>query len=72
MAFLRNAGVVSSRNLDQWVFYRVREEGYNMVKQIIDFLEKDAILQDDLKTFDTLKSNRELASNKIEAKDYRR
>jgi len=70
MAFLKNAGVVSSRNHDQWVFYRVREEAYNMVNQIMGFLDKDSALQDDLMTFETLKSNRELAANKIEAKDY--
>ncbi len=70
MTFLKNAGVVSSRCQDQWVFYRVREEGYNMVQQIVDFLEKDRILQDDLKTFEILKSNRELAANKLEAKEY--
>ena len=70
MAFLKNAGVVSSRNHDQWVFYRVREEAYNMVSHIVDFLEKDNVLQNDLQTFDTLKSNRALAANKIEAKEY--
>ena len=70
MAFLKNAGVVSSRNHDQWVFYRVREEAYNMVNQIMGFLDKDSALQDDLLTFETLKSNRELAANKIEAKNY--
>lgn len=70
MAFLKNAGVVSSRSHDQWVFYRVREEAYNMVSQIVDFLEKDSVLQSDLQTFETLKSNRALAANKIEAKGY--
>jgi len=70
MSFLKNAGVVSSRNHDQWVFYRIREEAYNMVTQIIDFLEKDTILQNDLELFRTLKSNRTLAANKIEAKEY--
>lgn len=71
MAFLKNAGMVSSRNQDQWVFYSIREESYNMVNQIFGFLEKDILLQKDLKTYETLKSNRELAINKIEAKDYR-
>ncbi len=71
MSFLKNAGMVTSRNQDQWVFYSIREESYNMVKQIFGFLEKDPILLEDLKTYGTLKSNRELAINKIEAKDYR-
>ncbi|MEQ9230089.1 MAG: metalloregulator ArsR/SmtB family transcription factor [Cyclobacteriaceae bacterium] len=71
MSFLKNAGMVTSRNQDQWVFYSIREESYNMVNQIFGFLEKDPLLQEDLKTYETLKSNRELAINKIEAKDYR-
>lgn len=70
MAFLKNAGVVSARNHDQWVFYRVREEAYNMVNQIVDFLEKDSILLADLDTFETVRSNRNLAANKVEAKGY--
>lgn len=70
MSFLKNAGVVSSRNHDQWVFYSVREEAYDMVSQIMGFLDKDSVLQDDLKIFETLKSNRELAANKLEAKEY--
>lgn len=70
MSFLKNAGVVSSRSHDQWVFYRIREEAYNMVAQIITFLEKDTILENDLTLFKTLESNRVLAANKIEAKEY--
>ena len=70
MSFLKNAGVVSSRNHDQWIFYSIRDEAFNMVSQIVDFLEKDSILQGDLQTYETLKSNRELAANKIKAKDY--
>lgn len=72
MTFLRNAGMVSSRQQDQWVFYSIREEGYHIVKQIFNFLEKDAVLQKDLKTCETLRSNRELAINKLAAKEYRR
>mgnify|MGYP002777114267 CR=1 FL=1 len=72
MSFLRNAGMVTSRQQDQWVFYSIREESYNMVKQIFNFLEKDTLLTQDLKTYETLKTNRELAVNKLEAKDYRR
>lgn len=71
MTYLRNAGMVSSRHQDQWVFYRLREESLNLVNQIFSFVERDAQLQEDLKIYRTLKANRELAINKIEAKDYR-
>jgi ArsR family transcriptional regulator len=72
MTFLKNAGMVSSRPRDQWVFYSIREEGYNIISQIFAFLEKDTTLQRDKKNFETLRNNRELAINKLEAKDYRR
>jgi len=71
MTFLKNAGMVSSHTKDQWVFYHIREEGYNMISQIFNFLEKDPTLIQDKKTYETLRNNRELAINKIEAKDYR-
>lgn len=70
MAYLKNAGMVGSRQQDQWVFYSLREESLNMVSQIFRFLEKDQMLLDDLKTYETLKANRELADSKIQAKGY--
>ena len=72
MTYLRNAGVVSSRTHDQWVIYSIREEGFNIVERIFEFLEKDSVLQKDLITYENLKSNRELAANKMEAKEYRK
>lgn len=71
MTFLKTAGMVNSRQQDQWVFYSLKEEGLNMVSQIFSFLEKDQVLITDLETYETLRSNRELASSKIEAKGYR-
>jgi ArsR family transcriptional regulator len=72
MSFLRNAGMVTARQQDQWVFYTIREESYNMVKQIFSFVEKDPMLLKDIKTYEILKNNRELAANKLAEKDYRR
>ncbi len=71
MAYLKAAGVVNARKLDQWVFYSIRDEGYHLVTRIFDFLEKDTTLQKDLETAQTMRSNRELAINRLEAKDYR-
>ena len=71
MSYLKNAGMVSSRQVDQWVFYSIREEVINMVIMIFSLLEKDQLLDSDIKTFETLMNNRELAINKIQAKDYR-
>ncbi|MEM6829570.1 MAG: metalloregulator ArsR/SmtB family transcription factor [Bacteroidota bacterium] len=70
ITYLKNAGLVSSRKLDQWVFYSIKEEGYDMVSQIFNFLERDPQLQKDLEIYETLNANRALAKNKIEAKNY--
>ncbi len=72
MAYLKNAGMVSSRQQDQWVFYSLRDESLNMVSQIFSFLEKDQLLQHDLDVYETLKANRELAISKIKAKGYQK
>lgn len=72
ITYLKNAGMVTSRKYDQWVFYSIKEEGYDMVSQIFSFLERDPHLQKDLETYDTLNANRVLAKNKIEAKNYHR
>ena len=72
ITYLKNAGMVTSRKYDQWVFYSIKEEGYNMVSQIFKFLDKDIVLQKDLETYETMDANRALAKNKIEARNYRR
>lgn len=71
IAYLKNAGLVSSRKLDQWVLYSLKEEVKDMLSQIFNFLHKDSILQGDLETFDILYTNRELSLNKIEQKTWR-
>ena len=71
ITYLKNAGLVSSKQHEQWVFYSIKEEVYDMVRLVFDFLSKDATLQHDLETYDTMDKNRALAKNKIEAKSYR-
>lgn len=72
ITYLRNAGMVSARKYDQWVFYSIKEEGYDMVSQIFTFLERDPQLQRDLEVYETMDANRALAKNKIEARNYHR
>lgn len=71
ITYLKNAGLVTSRKYDQWVFYSIKEESYDMVSQIFEFLSKDTILQQDLEVYHTMSANLALAKNKIEAKSYR-
>ncbi|WP_347159722.1 ArsR/SmtB family transcription factor [Pontibacter chitinilyticus] len=67
LAYLRNAGLVTSRKQDQWVHYTIKEETADLVSQVFGYLERDAQLQKDAETYRILYSNRELAVNKLHA-----
>lgn len=71
ITYLKNAGLVSAKQHEQWVFYSIKEEVYDMVRLVFDFLSKDPTLQKDLETYEIMDKNRALAKNKIEAKSYR-
>ncbi len=69
---LKNSGLLGSRRVDQWVFYYILEEYLEIIQQIFKFIQKDPSLIKDQETFEILKSNRELAINKIQNNSYRR
>ncbi|MCR9253350.1 MAG: metalloregulator ArsR/SmtB family transcription factor [bacterium] len=71
IAYLKNAGLVSSRKKDQWVIYSIKEEVIDFVGQIFEFLNKDSLLEKDLETFDIMESNRELSLSKMQQKAWR-
>jgi ArsR family transcriptional regulator, arsenate/arsenite/antimonite-responsive transcriptional repressor len=70
LAYLRNAGLVTSRKLDQWVYYSLKEEASDFVQQIFSYLERDAMLQKDQETYRILYSNRELAINRMQTRRW--
>lgn len=70
LTYLKNSGILSIRKEDQWVFYYIKDEVKDIIKQIFTFLNNDQTLKDDLSTYQTLNSNRELAINKIENKRW--
>jgi ArsR family transcriptional regulator len=70
LTYLKNSGILSIRKQDQWAFYYIKDEVKDIVKQVFTFLDKDQILKNDLSTYQTLNSNRELAINKIENKRW--
>ncbi len=70
LTYLKNSGILSVRKEDQWAFYYIKDEVKDIIKQIFAFLDKDQILKNDLVTYHTLDSNRELAINKIENKKW--
>lgn len=64
MAFLKNAGIVGYRKSDQWIFYYIQEEVLGIFSQIWTYIEKDNVLMKDIRIFDVMFSNRELAAFK--------
>jgi ArsR family transcriptional regulator len=71
ITYLKNSGLLNTRKQDQFVFYSIREEVHDIVNQMISFLQKDVQLIRDLETLRIMDTNRELANNKLAAKDYR-
>lgn len=71
LIYLKNAGILSYRRYNHWVFYQVKDEVYEIIKQIFQFLRKDQQLEKDQQLYQTLFSNRELAINKMQREEWR-
>jgi ArsR family transcriptional regulator len=65
LIYLKNSGILTTRKFNQWVFYQIKDEVFDIVKQILQFLRRDAVFQNDQQIFQTLYTNRELALNKL-------
>lgn len=72
LIYLKNAGILTHRRNNHWVFYQVKDEVYEIIKQIFQFLQKDQQLEKDQQLYKTLYSNRELAINKMQREGWRR
>ena len=72
LIYLKNSGILSTRKQDQWVFYYLKEEVFDIISQIYRFLEKDQTLRKDFEVYKTMYSNRELAVNKLESKNWQK
>jgi ArsR family transcriptional regulator, arsenate/arsenite/antimonite-responsive transcriptional repressor len=66
LIYLKNSGILSYRRYNHWVFYQIKDEVFEILKQIFQFLRKDQQLQNDQQVYQTLYTNRELAVNKRE------
>jgi ArsR family transcriptional regulator len=66
LAYLKNAGLVSVRRLDNWMFYFLKEETADFLQQLLTLMERDSQLVHDQQIYQTLWSNRELAAYKIQ------
>ncbi len=65
LIYLKNSDMLTTRKYNQWVFYQIKDEVFDIIKQVLQFISRDPILQKDQQTYDTLFSNRELALNKL-------
>jgi ArsR family transcriptional regulator len=70
LIYLKNSGMLTFRRYNHWVFYQIKDEVYEIVNQILQFIRKDQQLQKDLTLYKTLYSNRELSVNRIEREEW--
>jgi ArsR family transcriptional regulator, arsenate/arsenite/antimonite-responsive transcriptional repressor len=70
LIYLKNSGILTYRRYNHWVFYQVKEEVQEIIKQIVQFLNKDPQLQHDQQLYETLFSNRELAITKVQMEGW--
>jgi ArsR family transcriptional regulator len=72
LTYLKNSGILTFRRYNHWVFYQIKDEVYEILKQIFQFLRKDQQLQHDQQLYQTLHSNRELAVNKLQIEAWQK
>lgn len=72
MIYLKNSGILTFRRYNHWIFYQVKDEVYEIVNQILQFVRRDQQLQKDLQVYKTLFSNRELSVNKVQIEEWQR
>jgi ArsR family transcriptional regulator len=70
LIYLKNSGILSHRRYNHWVFYQGKDEVYEIINQILQFVRRDQQLQKDLQLYKTLFSNRELAVNKVQMQEW--
>jgi ArsR family transcriptional regulator, arsenate/arsenite/antimonite-responsive transcriptional repressor len=70
LIYLKNSGILTFRKHNQWIFYSIKDEVFDIIKQILQFLGRDPMLQHDQSIFHTMLTNRELALNKLSLKSY--
>lgn len=68
LLYLKNSGILTSRKINQWAFYQVKDEVFDLVKQLLQWVSRDPVMQTDQQTFKTMYTNRELSLNKLKMK----
>lgn len=68
LIILENSGILTSRKINQWAFYQIKDEVFDIVKQLLQWVSRDPIMQQDQQIFKNMYSNRELSLNKLNIK----
>src|ERR1041384_6297015 len=71
LVYLKNSGILSFRRHEHWVFYQIKDEVAEIIKQIFQFLRRDQQLVKDQQVYQTMFTNRELAINKIKMEEWK-
>jgi ArsR family transcriptional regulator len=73
LAYLRSAGLVKYKKIDQWVYYSLHEVYKPLIKSVFIYFDKETTLYKDLLEYRTLYANNELAIRKrhIKQKVYK-
>ena len=72
LTYLKNSGILSFRRYNHWVFYQIKDEVAEIIKQIFQFLRRDQQLINDQQLYQTLFTNRELAINKLKIEEWQK
>lgn len=72
LIYLKNSGILSFRRYNHWVFYQIKDEVAEIIKQIFQFLRRDQQLINDQQLYQTLFTNRELAINKLKIEEWQK
>jgi len=70
LSYLKHAGLVHVRRLDNWMYYFLKNEAVELLELQLGFMEKDPQLLRDQQVYDTLWSNRELAAYKLQNRHW--
>ena len=70
LGYLRSAGLLTTRKIDQWVYYTLKEDTTDLLQQIYAYMDRDPVLLKDQEIYQILYSNRELAVNKLQTRRW--
>ncbi len=70
LSYLKNAGLVNVRRLDNWMYYSLKAEAGELLPALLAGMENDPLLLRDQQVYQTLWSNRELAAYKLQNRHW--